>query len=43
MEKGIKTSKLKKHSEDGYKFNTDGPCFPIQVNDINSGKGNEEV
>jgi superfamily I DNA and RNA helicase len=42
-EKGIKTSELKKRSGDGYKFNTDGPCFPIQVHAINSGKGNEEV
>jgi hypothetical protein len=29
--KGIQTSKLKKYSQDGYKFDTDRPCFPIQV------------
>jgi superfamily I DNA and RNA helicase len=42
-EKGIKTSELKKRSKDGYKFNTDGPCFPIQVHAINSCKSNEDV
>jgi aldehyde:ferredoxin oxidoreductase len=41
-EKGIKTSEMKKCSEDGYKFNTNGPCFPSQVHAINFGKGNEE-
>jgi hypothetical protein len=42
-EKGIRTSKLKKYSEYGYKFATDGPCFPIHVHAIYSGKGNGEV
>lgn len=42
-EKGIKTSHLKELSEMGIKLPDDQPCFPIQVNVINSTQGNEKV